>query len=103
MTKGFEVIQVIGTFMILIVTAIITWNFISGGYETTASAKEYENDEIVSMTCSTDKDCESSPYGVKCYNIYSTDHPEDFASFCGCIVNEDCLYSGTCGQNNRCS
>jgi hypothetical protein len=102
MTKGFEVNQVIGTFMILIITAILTWNFISGGYET-ASAKEQEQGETISFDCSTDRDCESNPNGARCYNIYNIDHPEDIASFCGCVTNEDCELGGICGQDNRCS
>jgi hypothetical protein len=103
MRKGAEVVQLAGTVMIVIITAILTWNFISGG-NAAASELEYEDEggQTVSNTCSLDRDCENNPSGSKCYQIYDSENIGDFTAFCGCVKNEDCTV-GVCGKNNRCS
>ena len=99
MRKGVEsnVVQFVGAFLILVISALIVWGFFVGkSYGT--SEKETE---VKTQGCDTDSDCDENIDGAKCLQIY----PEYFTPFCGCLIDEDCLNkrSGVCGSNNKCT
>jgi len=97
--KGYELtIYVIGAAVIFIIAVGLVWGYVTGNLK--KSGKPV-NPAIQSDICRSDGDCDTNPNGALCIQVY----PGNFTSFCGCVINEDCLNrrGGICGSENKCA
>ena len=96
MKKGFQItVKLLMAVLLLMLSVMIFWAILIPD----VSAKDDEALPNV-VECMSSKDCQSSTRGSACIMVY----PDNYESFCGCTVNEDCLgkKSGVCGYDNRC-
>lgn len=100
--KGYELtIYVVGAAVIFIISIGLVWGYVSGNLRKSGKPT---NIAIASNVCRNHEDCSTptiNPNGALCIQIY----PGNFTSFCGCIINEDCINrrGGVCGSDNRCA